>query len=77
MSYAYPSCFKFPFRVVYMVEAYKPNGELVFRRYAQNKSIACSIASGCVSDDLRVSIRKLCKIEHNFVNPAWVETVSR
>lgn len=73
MSLAKIRFFRFPFRVVYMVEAISSDGVLVSRRYARNKSLAFKISRAYSDSSATVYVRKLRTTEFSFINPEWVE----
>lgn len=58
------------FRVIYCIEAFSSNGELVFRRYARNIRTARRIAN---SSKHPTYIRQLQKVEHMYIRSEWVE----
>lgn len=62
---------KTTFRVIYIIEAYTDNGELVMRRFARNKRTAEKIARQCKKAE--ADIRKAQKAEHSYIAPADVE----
>lgn len=59
------------YRVIYMVEEYTTDGNLVTRQYARNKKTADRIARTCdkIND---IIVRKLQKSEMSWVNPEEV-----
>lgn len=59
-------------RVIYMIEEFTSEGDLVMRRFARNKKIAGKIAK-TVDDGNGVSVRKLQKSEMSWVNTKEVE----
>lgn len=60
------------YRVIYIVEEYTKNGDLVMRRFARNKKAADRIAK-TGSEANEVNVRKLQKSEMDWVNPEEVE----
>ena len=63
-------------RVIYMIEGFTQKGDLEFRRFAHTKRIANRIANRTKYKNkitYYVSMRKLNKNEHCFVNPKDVE----
>ena len=60
------------YRVIYMVEEYTTDGNLVTRQYARNKKTASRIARKChKANDIIIS--KLQKSEMSWVNPEEVQ----
>lgn len=51
-------------RVVYMVECYNRDGELIYRNYARNKKIAEKYARRLIG----ATVRKLAKDEMSFIS---------
>lgn len=49
-------------RVIYMIEEFTSEGDLVMRRFARNKKTACKIAK-TVDDGNEVIVRKLQKLK--------------
>ena len=58
------------FRTIYEVQAFTNNGDLTMRRFARNKRTAEKIAKATKNE---VGIRKLSKVEHQFINIEDVE----
>lgn len=51
-------------RVVYMIECYSRNGELIYRNYARNKKIAEKYARRLIG----ATVRKLANDEMSFIS---------
>lgn len=60
------------YRVIYMVEEYTTDGNLVTRQYARNKKTAGRIARTCDKAN-DIIVRKLQKSEMSWVNPEEVQ----
>ena len=60
------------YRVIYMVEEYTTDGNLVTRQYARNKKTADRIARTCDKAN-DIITRKLQKSEMDWVNPKEVQ----
>lgn len=57
-------------RVIYCIEAFSNNGELIFRRYARNICTARRIAN---NSKHTAYIRQLQKTERMYIRSEWVE----
>ena len=57
-------------RVVYMIECYSRDGELIYRNYARNKKIAEKYARRLIG----ATVRKLANDEMAFISLDDVET---
>ena len=60
------------YRVIYMVEEYTTDGNLVTRQYARNKKTADRIARKCDKAN-DIIVRKLQKAEMDWVNSKEVQ----